>query len=172
MRHPRLLPVVATACVVAIAVAPAASAQRITLGWVETTSPSFGYPAMTFKVEYVVLTAKAWAVRATVVNRSARVIRITAPEVDCVMNALTRRCDPQGPPVFGFGLLPGPDLSRTYAKPKIPPLLRPGKSWTGTFGGPGKLRRGTLTSVTFGYFRTQGVSKRAFSWTSQHSFRP
>ena len=152
--RPRFRLAVAVASVVAIGVAPAATAKRITLGWVETASPSFGYPAMTFKVEYVV------------VNRSSRPIAIVAPAPACVLNPLPRRCDIQGAPQYGFGVVP-PGLSRTYAKPPIPPFLRPGKSWTGTFGGPGKLVRGILTSVTFGYFRTSGVSKRGFSWTKR-----
>jgi hypothetical protein len=56
----------------------------------------------------------------------------------------------------------------TYAKPTVPTSLRPGQTWTGVFGGPGRPLRGKLINVTFGYFQVGG---RGFSWITTHAFK-
>jgi hypothetical protein len=159
-------------CVLAalvLALAPGAQARTITINWVERTSADFGYQPMTFKVTTVVITAKAWAVRASVTNRSRRALNIVAP-ADTY------------PPQYTFGLGWGKPcaegthgcglqtLRRTYSKPALPRTLRPGQTWKGVFGGPGKPVRGKLINVTFGFFVAAG-EQDGFSWISQRSFR-
>ena len=152
----------------ALALAPGAKAQTIKLNWLDRTTTDFGYQPMTFKVSTVVITAKAWAVRASVANGSKRVLRIVAPEGGY-------------PPQYAFGLGWGKPcaegthgcglqtLRRTYSKPAIPRTLRPGQTWKGVFGGPGKPARGKLINVTFGYFLVPG-QQDGFSWISQRAF--
>lgn len=154
---------------VALALAPAVQARTIKLNWVDRVTSDFGYQPMTFKVGTVVLTAKAWAVHASVTNRSGTALRIASP-----LNTY--------PAQYTFGLgwapkCPPPSTScaletlrRTYSKPALPKTLRPGQTWKGVFGGPGKPARAKLISVTFGYFVPAGKSD-GFSWISQRAFK-
>ena len=163
---------------VAVAAAPAASAQPlateakplvIRLNWVDRTTLDFGYQPMTFKVTSVTISPAAWSVRASVTNRWSRPIRIARP-IDT------------HPPQYAFGLgwapkCEPPSIScpldvrrRTYTKPTLLNTLRPGQTWTGVFGGPGRPPRGRLINVTFGYFVPAGKSD-GFSWISQRAFK-
>jgi hypothetical protein len=154
---------------VAVALVPSAQARTIKLNWIEKADPAFGYPAMTFKVRDVVVTSKAWAVRASITNRSSKAVRIVRP-------------NEYHPPQYGFGLGWAPKCEppaiscrfetrrRTYSKPAIPAVLRPRQTWTGVFGGPGKVARSKLVNVTFGYFEPTGGQK-SFSWLTQNAFK-
>ena len=139
------------------------------VNWVERTTRDFGYEPMTFKVAKVTITAKAWAVHASVTNRSTRKIRIARPLETY-------------PPQYTFGLgwapkceppataCPLDTRKRTYARPAIPAALRPGQTWAGVFGGPGSVARGKLIYVTFGRFVPAGATS-GFNWVTQSAFK-
>jgi hypothetical protein len=149
--------------------ASTASAKTVRLNWAERMTGDYGYLPMTFKVRSVDLRRNAWAARASVTNRSRRTIRVVRP-TDTY------------PQQFGFGLAHGyvPDcpsnarcglavLRATYARPRLPQALRPGQTWSGTFGGPGLPPRGWPVNVTFGYFFVS--RQQRFSYVTQRSFR-
>jgi hypothetical protein len=159
----------AAGLVVALAVfTPTASAKTIRLNWTERLPNDFGFLPMTFKVTSVALGKNAWAVRATVTNRSKTTIRVVPPT-------------DTSPQQFGFGLsfahhgcprgvTCGLDVLRaTYAKPALPRALPPGGSWRGTFGGPKLPPKGQGIGVTFGYFYVSRNQK--YSFVTQHEFR-
>lgn len=123
---------------------------------------------MSFNVRSVTIGKNAWSVRARVTNHSKSTIQIVQP-IDT------------NPQQFGFGLAffhpacprgvtCGLDVLRaTYSKPHLPRTIRPGGSWSGTFGGPKLPPRGTGISVTFGYFNApRGVH---FGYTTNREFR-
>lgn len=147
---------------------PAASAKTIRLNWSERLAGQSGFLAMTFNVRSVTIGKKAWSVRARVTNRSKSTVQIVPP-IDT------------SPQQFGFGLAffhpscprgatCGLDvLQATYSKPHLPRALRPGGSWSGTFGGPKLPPRGAGISVTFGYFY---VSRNVhFGYSTNREFR-
>lgn len=157
----------------ALVLAPAASAKTITLNWVEQRSSDYYATPMTFKVKDVVLTAKAWAVHASFTNRSKVGLKIGPSLGDsyaawnfglgwpfCVQGTLGPECGQK-------------TLTYTYAKPKIPSLLRPRQTWSGVFGGPGRPVRGKLISVIFGTFFPPGAPHFAkeFDWVTSHAFK-
>ena len=161
--------VVALAVALVASSAAAAPPRTIKLGWLERTSPAYGFPAMTFKVADVVVTGKAWAVHGSVTNRSKQTIGIVAPD--------TRTYPTQ----YGFGLARAntscprnarcgtDEVTQTYAKPALPKQLAPGQTWKGVFGGPGKLPRQRIINVTFGFFVVSQT--KHFSWNTTNSFR-
>lgn len=167
--HRRRSITVAAALWVALAVAvPPASAKTINLNWTERLPNQSPFLPMTFTVRSVALTKNAWAVHATVTNRSKKTIQLVAP-IDT------------NPQQFTFGLAyfhsgcPSNAtcwldvLQATYAKPRLPRTLQPGGSWSGTFGGPKLPPKGKGINVTFGYF---SVSRnRSYSYVTQHEFR-
>ncbi len=154
---------------VALIVAPAASAKTLTLNWVEQASATY-YPAtMTFKVKSVTTGAHAWSVRASVTNRSNTTIRlvkavtIASPHYQYPFSLLFAPvCKP---PAISCQL---EILAATYFRSAKPTQLRSGKTWTGTFGGPGLPPRQKLINVGFGEFV---VGKKTFSYITTHAFK-
>lgn len=156
-----------TAC--ALVLVPSAQARTIKLNWVDRISADFGYLPMTIAVRQVVITPRAWAVHASITNRSRKAIRIAKPIVS-------------HPPQYTFGLgwapkCPPPSFSCkletrdfTYAKPPFPGILRPGQTWKGVYGGPGRPAKGKLIYGTFGYFVPAGA-RDGFSWLTQNAFK-
>jgi hypothetical protein len=152
-----------------LVVPPAASARTLRLGWVETAT--FGYPAMTFRVESVTIRRASWSVSGSVTNHSRRDIGvITEPS-------------PYLPYRFGL-LVPSLEqrrgLPETLSRdptwraavsvaPRLPAALSPGRMWHGTFAGRGTLPPGRQISVTFGVFASTRLGD--FSWTTEHAFR-
>jgi hypothetical protein len=143
--------------------------------WVERSPNGYGWRPMTFRIHSVTATRRGWSIRAVVRNRTRQVIRIRSEARNPY--ALGRSTD--------FGIAePGPTCD---PQPYEPPCryverratifrprafgrsLRPGESWTGTFGGYGSLRRGVSYYVWFGVF----VPERGapFSWLTQRAFR-
>lgn len=164
----KLSGVVAAGTVAALLVVPSAAAKILTLNWVEKASGDQYPAAMTFRVKSVTLTRKSWATHASFTNRSSKTIRIVKP-TDTY------------PPEYTFGLgwasaCKPPAIAcaldtrnRTYSKPSLPTLLRPGQTWSGVFGGPGLPKKGLLVYVLFGHFLLP--DGKDFDWITTHSFR-
>ena len=143
--------------------------KTLKLNWVEQASATYYPAALTFKVQTVTLGVRAWSVRASVTNRSTKTIRI----VKAVTIAAPRYQYP-------FSLLFAPIckppniscqlevLAATYFKPAKPPQLRPGQTWTGTFGGPNLPPIRKLINVGFGEFV---VGDKSFSYITTHAFK-
>jgi hypothetical protein len=165
---------------VAVAVAPSAAAQPlapeakprvIKLNWVEQRSALF-FPTtpMTFKVKDVTLTARAWSVHTSFTNRSKKTIRISRKPAAHYAAYSFGLGVPEVQTQPGFtntGLTP---LKATYARPTLPQTLRPGRTWSGVFGGPGLPPKGKLINVTFGVFSAAGEEKE-WSWVTDHGFK-
>lgn len=161
---------VAVAAAIALAAAPAAQAKTLRLNWVERTGPEYGYPAMTFTVESITVEGTRWSMRASVANRSKHVVTVTRGK--------------PGNGDFRFGLIvpyQGKSCSITgtclptllgsqQSRPPFPSSLGPGRTWSGSFAGAGRLPRGQFLNVAFGFF-VDSTSKKAFSWITQHSFK-
>lgn len=166
MRFHRVL---LAALLVALCFVPAAQARTIKLNWVEKISYDYGYQPMTFKVKDVVVTSKAWAVHATIVNRSKFSLRVVPPVVD------------DTPSHYGFSLLWAPKCAppanscrlderrATYFKPRFPTPLRAGTNWRGVFGGPGLPPRRKLIYIGFGFFHASATVN--FDWVTQRAFK-
>ena len=171
MRERRLITTAAaTVCTALVVGVPAASAKTIRLNWTERISNEFGYVAMTFKVKDVVLGRNAWAVHGSVTNRSRKTIQIVRPiEMTSLQQygfglGFTPTSCSQGHATCGLDL-----LLATYARPRLPASLPPGRSWSGVFGGPKLPPKGKGIAVTFGYFR---VSRdQHYSYATTHEFR-
>ncbi len=147
---------------------PSAQARTITLNWVERTGSDYGYQPMTFKVKSVMLGKNAWSVRATLVNRSLYTYKIVPPVVNDTPShyAFSLLWDSDCPPPANSCRLE--ELRATSFKPSLNTLGR-GRTWTGTFGGPGLPPRGKLIYVGFGYFFAS--AKVRFDWVTQHGFK-
>jgi hypothetical protein len=145
-----------------LAFASSASAKTLKLNWVEQRSKAY-YPTtpMTFKVKDVVTVGTKWSVHAAFTNRSTVHIRI-------------RRTlgNYYAPLDFGLTWAHG-GLQYSFAKPAIPKQLRPGQTWSGVFGGRGRLPKDLLISVAFGPFYPPNAPQtvKEFNWVTQHNFK-
>lgn len=135
--------------------------QTIRLGWHELD----GVRGIGFELEVRTLriAEDGWAVDASVTNRAGVTYRITRPHV-------------RGGTKFGLFILQSdsreewneriaarrltPELLATRFSPSLPPLLRPGGRWNGTFDGPGRPPAGTYVRIAFGRFVTTEAPAR------------
>ena len=156
------------AAAAAAAIAPGADAKTVRLNWVERTpAPTFGYPAMTFRVRTVTASRTSWTVRAEVSNRSPHTIFVRAADLRSY------------PPLYGFSVLaprpscdygctPVPFAAARFT-PRLPNPLRPGTVWQGTFSGRGRLTGKRGLALSFGRFQVAGGI--SFSWSTRRTFR-
>lgn len=143
--------------------------------WLERSPNGWGWLPMTFRITSIAVTPRRWTVRAVVVNRSRLTIRIRSKAQ--APYALSRYhdfgiadpgppCDPQPyEPPCGYV-----ERTATVFDPRpFNRRLRPGETWSGTFGGYGPLRERIPYLIRFGVF----VPERGtpFSWLTQRSFR-
>src|SRR6266545_2972329 len=151
----------------AAAVSPSASptsSRTIRLGWAETRE--YSSPHMTFHVAWVRIMGDRWTVRASFTNKGTSALLVTPQQWAAGTFS----------PHYGFAIVsPGSEHESVGAKtstPTIPARIKPGATWSGTFGGTGatRLPRGTKLSISFGYFIVASVGN-GFSWLTQHSFR-
>ena len=141
----------------ALAVPPVADARTIELGWRE----SDGLGVMSFRVSTLTLGNDRWTVRGSFTNHSDVAMRIE------------RR-------FFALLVFATPDLSRPAAAIRaasfapLPVRLAPGRTWRGTFSGPGVPSRGSYLRVRLGRFSgtpspIPGLGR--FSWLTEHAYR-
>lgn len=176
-----LLPllVVAAACGdTATPVVPAvrAPAQQAVLGWSER------YPAeqtaLVFGVQTFTVTEHGWRARVSVANRSA-----VGWEVGDPHNAIER--------LFGVLLFPNDDLEELARRnregslpavrraiafePKLPAVLEPGATWSGTISAPGALAGGLWVRISFGTFTSVGDppegAQQQVVWFTDHAYQ-
>ena len=142
---------------VALASPATAEARTIKLGWRE----SDGIGVMSFTVATLTLGDDRWSIRGSFTNHSDVTLRIE------------RR-------FFAVGLFATADGSRPAALTRadsfapIPVTLAPGRTWRGTFSGPGVPSRGSYLRVRFGRFSGNPApipGFRRFSWLADHYHR-
>jgi hypothetical protein len=146
-----------------------AGPQLATLGWRET----YGSPKeqLVFSVETLEIVPRGWRARLSLENRSTTSYRVAS--------ALEQ---PFGLMVFSTGEFD--DFSRmneegvlpairpaTEYDPKLPSVLEPGDSWTGTISAPGALVAGSWVRVVFGALVSVVEPNEAFSWITDHTYR-
>jgi hypothetical protein len=145
MRRLLLLPLVLAGCG-GTAHVDRAAPQTIRVRWDESDA------GLAYSVRSIAVTADGWRVRASVANRRATPLEVVS---------LHRR----GKTRFGILVSTGRDLPRTSrlrdlrtpffaesASPAVPTTLLPGRSWSGTFSGPGRPPRRAFVRVLFGRF--------------------
>jgi hypothetical protein len=150
-----------------LALVSTASARTIKLNWLEQRSRAY-YPTtpMTFSVKDVTIVGTKWSVHAAFTNRSGVTMRIRP--------SLGNYYAPYG---FGLAWSKGggnlDELRYTSAKPALPTRLGPGKTWSGVFGGRGRLPRGVLIYVAFGPFFPPSAPEREkeFNYVTSHAFK-
>jgi hypothetical protein len=170
-----------TAAILGALVLPGAAAQAepttpaptIRFKWVEHSPHAYGWLPMTFRIRSVTIDRRGWSVRALIVNRSRQRISIRT------QNRSATLWRHQYFAVWGPGpqCEDGPYERCGYTRHEATRFgprpygvtLRPGEAWSGTFGGPQRLRRRVRYYLSFGVF----VPERgdAFSWLTQRSFR-
>ena len=171
---------VALLLVLGLAAVPAAGAKTIRVDWREQKTITGG-GALKFRVTKIVATTTTWSVTATIENASGSAVGI----------------DPGGQPFTippprplwtnGIALI---EYHRVYSvnvggrhgewwqhpattfRPALPRTLGPHRSWTGTFGGRAKLRKGQAYSIGFGLFELQSAASGGATvyWITDHSF--
>lgn len=148
-----------------VLVAPAkAAAETFDLGWRESDGP---IGVMSITVSTLTVGARGRSVRASFTNRSRVALSVVAAR----------------PPGFALRVSTSPSISTrvfrrlpaTRFAPALPAVLRPGRTWRGTFGGPGRPARQTYLRVTFGRFIGKPSPLRdyptGFGWLTDHAFR-
>lgn len=157
-------------------IAPAVKAppQQSTLDWVEPYPPQ--KPALVFGVRSFAVTKTGWSASVSVTNRSDVGWEVGAPRLaverafgvllfpNADLDELDRRSRE--------GTLPGIRRARAYV-PSLPPVLEPGKTWSGTISAPGPLAGGLWVRLSFGTFTSigdppQGAQPRLV-WLTDHA---
>lgn len=141
-------------------------ARMLHLNWVERQTPNIFPVQMTFHVYWVRIAGSRWTVRAAFTNKSSKTLRVFPEEWG----------DGTPTPDYGFSILDIPheeySVNASGSSPRIPKLIKPGMTWSGTFFGThaGWLPRHITLQISFGYFRLVGGGG-GFSWVTQHTFR-
>jgi len=125
---------------------------------------------MTFTVKSVTVEGTRWSVRASVVNHSKHVVTITRGKAS-VGNFRSGLIVPYaGTPCSIIGSCLPTLLGSQQSRPSFPSALKPGQAWSGGFAGVGRIPRGQVLNVAFGFF-VDPTLKKQFSWITQHSFK-
>ena len=154
---------VAIAVALAFLVAPAAAgAATVHLGWHEVarTQNERGKPLVAFHVIALATSKNAWAIAAEITNRSRTTFRLRP--AFALAEYSTKRYDK-----------PDSVLPALFVRPPLPATLRPGQTWRGEFGGPGKPKVGRFVRVVFGTFlsRLPKPMGPTFSWITDHAYK-
>jgi hypothetical protein len=139
--------------------------QTLTLHWRE--SPGVPGARLIVGVERIVVGTHGWTVRGSLRNDT---------RVDMALGRPHRR----GEFEFGLMVLPSPDpaavdsggvVFASRISPRPPSLLRAGRAWRGSFGGPQLVGAGEYVRVVFGRFspvgRVPGLPRR-FRYVTDH----
>ena len=152
-----LLAVAGVGCLV---LASSAAAQHV--GWNEAAKAG-GVKVMTYTVDSLTFDSKGWSAHVSFHNVSHTTIRMsTRREFGAAFFA-----DPKSENLseaVGFA-------TATTFSSKLPTVLKPGDSWTGTIGGTGKLtaNQKVYARVVFGPFSNLPGTKSAVVWITDHS---
>jgi hypothetical protein len=164
----------------ALVAAPAAGAKTIKVDWREQKPLADG-GALRFRITKVVATTTQWSVTATIENASGSPVGIDRDGREFGV--------PTPHPLWtnGIALI---ESHRVYSaniagrhvewwqhpatafRPALPRTLGAHRSWTGTFGGKGKLRKGQAFSIGLGLFELQSAASGGATvfWITGHSF--
>ncbi len=152
-----LLAVSGVACLL---LALSATAGRV--AWKEAAK-SGGVNVMTYTVDSLSFNAKGWSAHVSFRNVSHVSIRMSARrEFEAVFFA-----DPKTQTLTqAVGVAPATTFSS-----KLPTLLKPGASWTGTISGTGRLstNQRIYARVVFGPFSGLPGTKTSVVWITDHS---
>lgn len=159
MQRPRhLLPAVAgmLSVVAALLVAATASAETVSLNWVEKLDKG-PTTRMTFRVGALRLSRKTWSATVEIVNRGSGKISVNSKQFGIVEYATKTEFK-----------RPLRALQADTVRPALPAALAPGKSWKGTIGGPGTPNDSQYVRLVFGEF-TSSLSPTPFTWITDHA---
>jgi hypothetical protein len=147
----------------------AAGPQTATLGWRETYGSR--NEQLVFSVETLEILRRGWRARLRLENRTKTSYRV-ASTLD----------QPFGLMVFSTGafedftrlneerMLPTVRPATNY-DPRLPSVLEPGDSWTGTISAPGALVAGSWVRVVFGGLTSVVEPNETFSWITDHTYQ-
>ena len=147
----------------------AAGPQRATLGWREIAGEAG--EQLVFSVESLEILSDGWKAKLSVENRSTTSYKVAS--------TLSR---PFGLMVFSSGdyddlmeqnesgTLPTVRPATGYA-PRLPAVLEPGDSWTGTISAPGALVANGWVRVVFGALISVVEPRDVVSWISDHTYQ-
>ena len=146
---------------------------RLIVSWNEQRALDRGH--VIFRVRAIEFGARGWNVRGGFTNRSPFVIRISRGSEE---GAYARGVAPVGMSIVQHRTMFTPAgvthrasvFSGTRFRPRIPPSLRPGESWNGTFGGADRLPPNRYLRVGFGHFIYVGDQPHRFSWITDGGF--
>jgi hypothetical protein len=155
------LRVLLVALVATAALAGAALADTVNLGWQETAKKA-GHAQLTFTVKSIEFGNGGWTVTATFRN-----VTKTTVHVGREYGLLLLRTKGVSEAELGKGAA---SFARSFSKP-LPAALRPGESWTGTFSGTGTPPTGVYVRVIFGRFTGGFAGTRGFYWVTDHAYR-
>ena len=165
---------------VALVAAPAADAKTIDVNWREQKPLADG-GALKFRITNVVATTTQWSITATIANASGSPVGIDRDGREFGV--------PPPRPIWADGIalieshrVWNPNIGGRYIewwqhpattfRPALPRTLGAHRSWTGTFGGRAKLRKGQAYSIGFGLFELQSAASGGATvfWITDHSF--
>jgi hypothetical protein len=147
----------------------AAGPQMATLGWRETYGPAG--EQLVFSVDSLEVLPRGWKAKLSLENRTK-----TSYGVASTLE------QPFGLMVFSSGsheefvqmneerMLPAVRPATTY-EPRLPSVLEPGDSWTGTISAPGALVANSWVRVVFGALVSVAEPQDSFAWITDHTYR-
>ena len=165
---------------VALVAAPAADAKTIEVDWREQKPLADG-GALKFRITKIVATTTQWSVTATIENASGSPVGIdrggrkfgVPPPRPLWTNgiALIESHRVYSANIAGRHVEWWEHPAATF-RPALPRTLGPRRSWTGTFGGKSKLRKGQAFSLGLGLFELQSAASGGATvyWITDHSF--
>ena len=147
----------------------AAGPQRATLGWRETAGEAG--EQLVFSVESLEILSDGWRAKLSVENQSTTSYKMAST-----------LSQPFGLMVFSSGdyaelmeqnesgTLPTVRPATRY-EPRLPAVLEPGDSWTGTISAPGALVANGWVRVVFGALISVVEPRDVVAWISDHTYR-
>lgn len=153
-----------------------AAPQGAALGW-EERFPETG-DALVFRVRSLAVTETGWEAEIGIENRTSVAWELPAddPATQSTFGLMLFADDDLArlEQLNGEGRLPAPRRARSFT-PALPPLLRPGASWSGRIGAPGSLPAGRYVRVVFGALDAVGEPPEGLPatvvWITDHAHR-
>jgi hypothetical protein len=154
---------------------PAASPQKITLGWKER-HPKQGDEYLVFRVESLEVRRGGWEARIGLENHTSVPYLIggtSALAGGYGLMLMSSGDDDELDRQNQNGTLPPPRKAVRF-DPPLPLQLEPGTAWQGTISAPGALAAKSYVRVVFGPIApadepAPGLDSRAFSWITDHT---
>jgi hypothetical protein len=147
----------------------AAGPQRATLGWREVT----GEPGeqLVFSVETIAVLSDGWSARVSVENRSTTSYKV-ASALEQPFGLMVSSSGDYDELIEQneSGTLPTVRPATTY-DPRLPAILEPGDSWSGTISAPGALVANGWVRVVFGALISVVEPRDVVPWISDHTYR-